>query len=232
MLATLFSVQTNSMRLLQVWQFKSGNLESAAADPKDREVVIPAQADLTGDGEQDKVLLLPGRITISSQGNAIWESPSDWDVRSALLGDLNHDGLIEVDLLVWRAYQPWPVDKFLPFGGRTAEFHDASGKSCHLILIGWKGTGFRELWAGSALARPLAEIAIADLDGDGKQELAALESDYLQPQDDPSDSLAVWSWNGFGFDLMARVSGIFTTLEVVTHPGSVDRLKTEIRPTS
>jgi hypothetical protein len=149
-----------------------------------------------------------------------WQSPAGWQVREAFFSDLNLDGEDELALLVWRTFQPWPVDRFMPHGGRNASFHDADGMSCQLILIGLVNGEFRELWAGSALADPLHSLHAADLDGDGLQELTALE--YVYDGDSEDASLTVWSWNGFGFSLEARQEGDFSSLLVLpTDTGNV-----------
>ena len=88
--------------------------------------------------------------------------------------------------------------------------------SCHLILIGWQRGTYRELWAGSALADPLRDFTAADLDGDGWQELVALEGRYADPVSVPAHALTAWEWNGFGFTLLARQSGAFREVSAVT----------------
>jgi hypothetical protein len=106
-------------------------------------------------------------------------------------------------MLVWRPFAPWPIDAFLPDGGRIAGFHDAQNRSCHIILFGWKQGAFRELWAGSALAEPLLDFYAADWNGDGRQELMAVETGYDQPT--TAKALSLWEWNGFGFSLIGRL---------------------------
>lgn len=171
-------------------------------------------SDMNHDGVFEEIQLTAGRVELR-QGTAIlWASPDGWQVQSASLGDLNRDGQIELVLLVWRPWQPWPVDRVMPYGGRIAGFQNADGMSCHLILIGWKGKVFGERWAGSALADPLNQIAVADLDGDGQLELAALEGSYAEAPDRASNSLTIWAWNGFGFTLIDRQPGSFHHLSV------------------
>jgi hypothetical protein len=148
-----------------------------------------------------------------------WQSPGEWEVHEAFFSDLNHDGREEVTLLLWREFQPWPVDRFLPKGGRISGFHDSNDRSCHVILISLKDGSFREAWAGSAMADPLRKIYAADLDGDGAQELAGLEYRYNESEYD--SSLVVWEWNGFGFSLGDRISGSFSEIQVVQNLNDV-----------
>jgi hypothetical protein len=95
--------------------------------------------------------------------------------------------------------------------------------SCHLILIGWQRGTYRELWAGSALADPLQSFLASDLDGDGRQELLALESRYTDPSAASARALTTWEWNGFGFTLLARQPGRYRDFFVVSQ-GTGSRL--------
>lgn len=153
-------------------------------------------------------------------GEVSWQSPPDWQVKEAFFSDLNLDGENEIALLVWRPFQSWPVDRFMPYGGRIDSFQDKNGLSCHLILISVVDEEFQELWAGSAMADPIHSLQAVDLDGDGNQELAALEYKY---DGNPRDgSLVIWHWNGFGFSLAARQAGDYSSLLVLqTNSGKV-----------
>jgi hypothetical protein len=137
------------------------------------------------------------------QGN--WSSPAGWTVQQADWTDLNHDGQSEVTLLVKRPFAPWPVDRVLPYGGFINSHQDADGFSSHIILIGWKGDHWGELWAGSALARPVRSFQTCDVNNDGRQELMVLEGDYTDRDQSTATSLAIWEWNSFGFDLVSRL---------------------------
>lgn len=141
-----------------------------------------------------------------------WQSPDAWQVKEAFFSDLNRDGEYEATLLVWRPFKPWPVDRFMPHGGRIATFKNAEGMSCHLILIGLVNGEFRELWAGSSLADPIHALQAVDLDGDGYQELAALE--YPYDGNSNRSAITIWSWNGFGFSLADRQEGSYASLLV------------------
>jgi hypothetical protein len=170
---------------------------------------------LTPQGAALSLRLLDGQASLLDMSSVVlWQSAQDWKVTQAAFTDLNRDGDQELSLLLWRAFKPWPVDEFMPHGGRIASFQDSAGQSAHLILIGWKRDRFAELWAGSALAQPLCAFAAADLDGDGKQELAALESQYDDPPGAAARTLTVWEWNGFGFSLLLRAAGTFRQLGV------------------
>ncbi len=172
----------------------------------------PAQADINEDGQPEELTLVDGSARILSGGKVAWQSPKSWQVTQTLIADLNRDGVPEAALLVWRPFRPWPVDEWLPSGGRIETFHDVMGDSCHLILIGWARGQYRELWAGSALAEPVRSFLAADLNGDGLEELVTLEGSYQDPRTAPARVLKVWKWNGFGFSNVSSMNGRFEGL--------------------
>lgn len=143
-----------------------------------------------------------------------WQSPETWKVTEVITADLNRDDKNELVMVVWRPHQAWPIDSFLPSGGRIADFHDSRGLSCHLILIGWDGEKYRELWAGSSLIDPIFNIHAADLDNDGNLELVALEGKYDNKV--MTGDLTVWDWSGFGFRLRDRLRGSFSEFGIVS----------------
>ncbi len=143
---------------------------------------------------------------------ALWSSPPDWQVKDFAAGDLNRNGKPDLALLIWRPYKPWPIDRHIPYGGRIAAHQNADGLSCHVILVEPdEHGGYRVAWGGSALYQPLLDITATDMNGDGEQELAALESTYAAGND-VGQSLSLWEWNGFGFTLVSRAAGSFTRL--------------------
>jgi hypothetical protein len=172
-------------------------------------------ADLNRNGSPESLLLAGGRLTILSSGQPVWQSPAAWTVVQAAITDLNRDGTPEATLLVWRPFRPWPVDQWLPHAGRIADFHDAKGNSCQIILIGWRGSAYGELWAGSPLAEPVRFFAVADLRGDRLQELVTLEGSYTDSRSAPASALKVWEWNGFGFTVVSTMEGTFYKMALV-----------------
>lgn len=162
-------------------------------------------ADMNEDGVDEEVKIVNQQGSVISQGKTIYQSASDWQVRQIEFADLNRDGSAEAVLLLWRPFKPWPIDHLLPASGRINEFHDKNGKSCHIILIGWKNGVVREAWAGSALADPIISFSIADVNGDGWEDLATIEGDYTQPDSVSGKSLMIWEWNGFGFSEMEQI---------------------------
>jgi hypothetical protein len=197
---------------VRAWSLDSGSILTAIFPGGDGFIYPTERADLNADGRFETLAANKDRLSILSADAAIWESPAGWQVVQAAFTDLNHDGVTEVSLLVWRAFQPWPVDEFLPFGGRIADFHDQEGRSCHLILVGWRRGGIDEVWAGSALAEPVTAFRTADLDDDTDEELITLEGEYAGKGSSPARTLKVWKWNGFGFSSVSSMEGSYTAL--------------------
>jgi len=197
---------------VRAWGLGSGILAAARLPTGSLPAGLPDRADLDADGSDEILHLEQEHLQILSAGAPTWESPAGWMVAQSAVTDLDADGSPEVTLLVWRRFLPWPVDEFLPHGGRIEDFHDGRGDSCHIILIGWSQAGYRELWAGSALADPITRFSAADLDGDQVQELITLEGRYAHAGSTPAVALKVWAWNGFGFSSVSSVSGTFSDL--------------------
>lgn len=218
-LLLLLALANISPTFTSLWQFEGGELRQLTSeDIKINQIQFSGENQVSNrDGEglcvHREAEGVRVEVCAPDSGVATWYSPPGWQVKEIVFSDLNRNGEEELSLLVWRPFQPWPVDTFMPSGGRIASFHDARDMSCHLILIGLVDGEIRELWAGSALADPIRELRAADLDGDGLQELAALEFAY--DGDPRRASLTVWSWNSFGFSLQARQEGRFASLLVL-----------------
>jgi hypothetical protein len=119
---------------------------------------------------------LIGRL-IEPQGRR-WTSrvyPMWW----AQAADLDGDGVDELVLGIW---------------SRTRR-HDEPTPHRTIWVLSWNGAELAPLWRGSALARPLADAFAADLDGDGRAELVALE----RARAGQDCVLTAYEWTGFGF---------------------------------
>ena len=105
------------------------------------------------------------------------------------LGDSDNNSIPELNLLVWKAGSFGPHKPFWV----TEE--DYSVKN-HLFIFKLVEGVIKPVWQSSNLDRPNYEAGLADLDGDGTNELVVVEGEY----DDPGVREAgVWRWNGWGF---------------------------------
>jgi len=183
------------------------------------EVEVPQEAregifqegkiDLTGDGRPEQVfrnvtgnIPVQGRaydqgegwVTIIQDGSQVWRSPSQWRVLDLALGDPDDDGRFELMLALQK-----------PDG--------IEGTSSHPFIIGFRGGSYKDVWGGSAVADPIRELELGDLDADGVQELVVLE----ERGDGSRQAVTVWRWNGWGFSLEWRSSeGRYQDLVLLT----------------
>lgn len=137
--------------------------------------------DLTGDGAPEIIRRREDAVEILQGGQSVWRSPPEWQVRDLALGDPNDDGRYEALLA---------VDKPGPSGTPTSQ----------PFVIGYRNGIYRDLWGGSPVGAPILEVELADLDGDGVEELAAIEA----PLEGSARYVTVWRWHGWGFSLVWR----------------------------
>jgi poly-gamma-glutamate synthesis protein (capsule biosynthesis protein) len=133
------------------------------------------EIDLTGDGLPERVRRIGTQAVIYQDGAEVWRSPDTWRVVDLALGDPNDDGRHELLLAFWR-----PDDDGVP---RSQPF-----------IVGYRGGVYRTVWGGSPVDNPIYEVALGDVDGDGREDLVVLEE----------QAVAVWRWHGWGFSLMWR----------------------------
>ena len=163
-----------------------------------RDAPIPASArsafaaDLDGDGVGETVTITSGRASLRRAGEVVWQSDASWLVTHALFADSNHDGRIELNIVLWK-HGTYGPDK--PFFVKDND----NNWGCHLFLYAWRAKALRCIWGSSAIDFPICEMAFADLRGDGKPDLIVLESRAGSDEHVPPTHLAVWRWNGWGF---------------------------------
>jgi hypothetical protein len=148
--------------------------------------------DLTGDGVPEAVRRAAGRVTVREGGTTAWESPAEWEVVDVALGDPNDDGRAELLLALWQR----DAEGFL----RSQPF-----------IIGHRGGAYQVLWGGRAVAHPIEEVEVGDVDGDGTQELVVIEEVGPGQQ-----AVSVWRWQGWTFGLVWRSeAGRYASLTVL-----------------
>jgi hypothetical protein len=137
--------------------------------------------DLTGDGVADDVRLEGGRIAVTASDGSAWQSQAEWDVVDVALGDPNDDGRGEMMVAFWK--------------------RDAAGVlRSQPFVVGYRGGLYRPLWGGSPVEDPIAELELADVDGDGAQDLVVLDAGGADGQ----LTVSVWHWHGWGFTRVWR----------------------------
>ena len=175
--------------------------------------------------EQTTLVLEGGSLTVLYRDEEAWTSDPSWDIRELLVADLNNDDEQEVALVLWKPFRPDPPVFYDAFGF-PAPWEEGSLRN-HLFIYTWRDGERLPLWCSSPIADPISDLTLGDVDGDGANELVALEGSYGDGLDAPAHQVSVWRWNGWGFTLQWRSpAGAYAnlTLQDVTADGVLDIL--------
>jgi len=165
-------------------------------------------ADLDNNSVPEKYNLENGRLTITENEKIIWQSPNDWWIDNFVLADSNNDGIVNINLSLWRSGS-FGTSK--PFWVKE---NDMSVNN-HFFVLDFSGGSIKHVWGSSKLAEPNCEFKIADVDNDGKNDLVVIEGDYSQKPKCIGNYVAVWKWNDWGFSNKWRSEKRnFTNLEI------------------
>jgi hypothetical protein len=158
---------------------------------------MSVEVDLDADGSPEIVRVEDGQVYVERVGKVAWEGETHWRVVDLVAGDVEDDLRKEVLLALWK--------------------EDEEGVlRSHPFIIGHRHGRYDVLWGGSAVADPIYDLDLGDVDGDGRTELVVLEGVYGEPAGSPARFLTVWRWNGWGFTLSWRSEqGRFHELRVV-----------------
>jgi poly-gamma-glutamate synthesis protein (capsule biosynthesis protein) len=149
-------------------------------------------ADLNGDGVDERIERLYGKVEIFQNDELIFETDRAWDVREIMVGDFTNNGKNELALYLWKRGNYGPS---LPF---WLDKNDRSYKQ-HLFLYKWDN-GVKALWHSSNLPYINVKTKLSDFDGDGKNEIEVLERPYGWGNwGDSGQAVAVWQWDEWGF---------------------------------
>ncbi|OQX51096.1 hypothetical protein B5M47_01865 [candidate division CPR3 bacterium 4484_211] len=164
--------------------------------------------DLDNDSIPENYNLESGKLAITENGKMIWQSPSDWWIDDFVLADSNNDGVLDINLSLWKSGS-FGTSK--PFWVKE---NDMSVKN-HFFILGFVGGLIRQIWGSSNLAEPNCEFKIVDIDDDGRNELVVIEGDYSQKPKCEGNFVAIWRWNDWGFSNEWRSEkGNFSNLEI------------------
>ena len=166
------------------------------------------RANLDNDSIPENYVLENGRLAITENSKIIWQSPSDWWIDDFVLADSNNDGIVDINLSLWKSGN-FGTSK--PFWVKE---NDMSVKN-HFFVLDFVGGEIKQVWGSSNLGEPNCEFQIADIDNDGKNDLIVIEGDYSQKPKCNGSYVAVWKWNDWGFSNEWRSDkGDFSNLEI------------------
>lgn len=150
------------------------------------------QADLNKNSIVEDYILEDGRLTIIENNKIVWQSDADWKVAEFVLADSNSDGVIDINLSVWKAGS---FGDFMPLWVKE---NDMSVKN-HFFIFDLQGGKIKAVWQSSNLSVPNCQFLIDDVNADGENELIVLEGSYADIDGCESKYLAVWKWHEWGF---------------------------------
>jgi poly-gamma-glutamate synthesis protein (capsule biosynthesis protein) len=137
-------------------------------------------------------------VTITENGKQLWQTPEDWHIDDVIIADSNNDGIIEINLLLWKSGN---YGSSQPFWIKT---NDDSIKN-HFFLYTLENDQIKSVWQSSNLDKPNCSAQIKDVDHDGKNELVVLEGEYTEPYKCEPKYKSVWKWSEWGFYLDDRL---------------------------
>jgi len=166
------------------------------------------QVDLNNNSVSENYDLENGKLTITENEKMIWQSPSEWWIDDFALADSNNDGVVNINLSLWKSGS---FGTSRPFWVKE---NDMSVKN-HFFVLEFSGGAIKQVWGSSNLAEPNCEFKITDVDNDGKNDLVVVEGDYSQKPKCTGNYVAVWKWNDWGFSNEWRSEkGNFANLEI------------------
>ncbi len=136
---------------------------------------------LTGENEAiygENLVILSFKDKIEEVFRRSFTNMNPWKVQSA---DVDGDGHMEIAVGVYK----------------KAKFHPVMAK--RPFLYDFDGTSLSPKWRGSRLSRPFDDYIFADIDGNGKDEIVAIE--FLS---NGRKVVNTYYWKGFGFEGMGE----------------------------
>jgi hypothetical protein len=154
--------------------------------------------DLDRDGRLERYVLKNKQLTITQEGQEIWQSSAGWQVTAFVLADATNDGRDDLLLVVWKK-ESFGLDK--PFWITE----DDQRLSNHLFVLNLIQGKMRPVWFSSALDQPIQALEVKDIDQDGKNELVVQEKrswlTRIRGRGGSSrESITYWQWKSWGFD--------------------------------
>lgn len=115
------------------------------------------------------------------------------------LGDINIDGRLDISVVVYK----------------SVKFHKVLAK--RPFFYNFEAERLVPLWLGSRLSRPFDDFILTDINEDGISELVSIEE-----LEDNNRVLAVYKWEGFGFNLISQSADSYKELKFDGNGNNID----------
>jgi len=183
------------------WHNGNNNFEKRTEDTiyeitfEDNRIISKQEEkDLDNDSIFENYNLENGKLIITENKKTIWQSPSNWWIDDFVIADSNNDGVLDINLSLWKAGN---------FGSSKPFWIDENEMSVknHFFVLDFVDNKVKQIWCSSNLSNPNCEFKIADINNDGKNELIVIEGDYSQRPKYKCNGnyVAIWKWNNWGF---------------------------------
>jgi len=183
------------------WHNGNNNFEKRTEDAiyeitfEDSKIISKQEEkDLDNDSIFENYNLENGKLIITENKKTIWQSPSNWWIDDFVIADSNNDGVLDINLSLWKAGN---------FGSSKPFWIDENEMSVknHFFVLDFVDNKVKQIWCSSNLSNPNCEFKIADINNDGKNELIVIEGDYSQRPKYKCNGnyVAIWKWNNWGF---------------------------------
>ncbi|KKU10269.1 MAG: Capsule synthesis protein, CapA [Parcubacteria group bacterium GW2011_GWA1_45_7] len=143
------------------WDDSSNNFEKGTRaaiynDISKSGVIISKQEqeDLDNDSFPENYDWENGKLTITENEKMIWQSPSNWWIDDFVLADSNNDGIVDINLSLWKSGS-FGTSK--PFWVKE---NDMSVKN-HFFVLDFSDGSIKQVWGSSNLVEPNCEFKIA-----------------------------------------------------------------------
>jgi len=154
--------------------------------------------DFYNNGQELEIELERGEVTILQRSHEIFKSDPSFDVNEFLIGDFDNDGSDDLAVYLWKHGN---YGEALPFW----EDENDNSYKFHLFLYSFVNGEMKSKWNSSNLPYINTKTILADLNGDGKNEIIVLERPYKWGEEGfQGETVAVWEWNEWGFWLEWR----------------------------
>lgn len=149
-----------------------------------------------------------GMLSIYQKNKIIWQTPSDYKVDSVSVADITNSGEKTINFSLWKSHN---FGNSKPFWIKN----DKTNPHNHFFIYHYIDGKFKPIWGSSNLDQPNCKFVVRDINYDGKNELITLEGKYQDYPNCHGKDLAIWQWNGWGFNNLWRSSnGKFSDFKI------------------